>query len=62
MDYKAPLGFKRILSDGSHQEVFLPQNIKYISAHLFCNIMIAGLMDMRGEMEEKMDIVLLVDY
>ena len=40
MDCKAPLGFKKILSDGSHQEVFVPQNRKYISAHLFCDIMI----------------------
>ena len=66
MDCKAPLGFKKILSDGSHQEVFVPQNRKYISAYLFCDIMIADFdginSDVGREMEEKMDMVLLVDY
>ena len=61
MDCKAPLGFKKILSDGSHQEIFVQQNRKYISAHLFCDIMIAGFDGYGGEMEDNMIMVLLVD-
>ena len=42
MDCEAPLGFKKMHSDGLHQEVFLPQNRKYISAHWFCEIMMVA--------------------